>query len=78
MDVSPGCIEMSGTCEAPGLGTAPWTVTMPQITSEDGQGVFSQNLCICHDCPGWADDRAPQLSCNLPCEKCNLRGVDGV
>lgn len=45
-------------------------LTVTHREAAKGMAVFTAQMCVCKECPGWADKGAPQIACDLPCETC--------
>ncbi|KAK5165693.1 uncharacterized protein LTR77_008616 [Saxophila tyrrhenica] len=73
LHIRPQCYAMTGYCDTEATGRVPWANVVPQ-TSSDGVGVFTSEICICENCPGFDDtidlETAPDAVCHLPCAGC--------
>ncbi|KAK5163345.1 uncharacterized protein LTR77_010718 [Saxophila tyrrhenica] len=72
--VAPGCYHMTGTCMTEISSTysilVPFDTTQPQADAEDGQGVWSSQICTCQNCCDWANAAAPPFACPQDCATC--------
>ncbi|KAK3710743.1 hypothetical protein LTR37_010162 [Vermiconidia calcicola] len=74
LQVAPGCYRMTGTCltslsQLYNIRTA-FDTTQPQAKADDGQGVWSSQICTCHNCCDWANPTAPEFACFEDCATC--------